>query len=307
MKCKNFKAGVWSAAPTPFTTGGSIDSESIKRLTEHHLRLGIDGVFLCGTSGEGPWITHKMSKVIAETTVKAAAGRLKVAIQVTDNSSIRILDNIAQFTDSGVDVVIMAAPFFQRNETQEYLKNMFLEVLDKSPLPVGFYHLGKFANTFIETKTTIHLMEHPNLIMLKDSSSDEKAMKQFVAHAKTLDNPPLLLNGNEFNTVPYLQAGYDGALFGGACFNGYMSNLILKTACEGDFSAAQSWQDRMSNMMTEIFGGEGFPYWLAAQKQVLVELGIFNTNKTIINYSLPPEGYKVLKATIDREKEFLLP
>ncbi len=307
MVYKNFKAGVWSAAPTPFTKNGNVDSESIKRLTEHHLRLGVNGVFLCGTSGEGPWITPEMSKDIAVTTVKAAAGNLKVTIQVTDNSSIRILDNIARFADIGVDSVIMAAPFFQRNETQEYLKKMFLEVLDKSPLPVGFYHLGKFANTMVETETAMQLMEHPNLIILKDSTGDKEVMKQFVTHAKTLDNPPLLLNGNEFDTVPYLQAGYDGALYGGACFNGYMSNLIFKTACEGDFIAAQSWQDRMSKMMTEIFGGKGFPYWLAAQKQVLVELGVFNTNKTIINYSLPPEGHKVLQATIEREKEFLLP
>lgn len=307
MECREFKAGVWSAAPTPFTKDGIIDSESIRRLTAHHLRLGLKGVFVCGSSGEGPWITPGMSKDVAETTVKAAAGRLKVAIQVTDNSSIRILDNIAQLADSGVDVVIMAAPFFQRNASQEYLKNMFLEVLDRSPLPVGFYHLGKFANTLIETETAIHLMDHPNLIMLKDSSGDMEVMKQFVAHAKTLDNPPLLLNGNEFDTVPYLQAGYDGVLFGGACFNGYMSNLILKAACDGDFAAAQSWQERMGEMMREIFGGEGFPYWLAAQKQVLVELGVFKTNRTLINYSLPPEGYKVIKAIIERETAFLLP
>ena len=302
-----YKAGVWSAAPTPFTEDGKIDIDAIQRLTEHHIRLNVQGVFVCGTSGEGPWMTHTMCRDVTKATVKAANGRLKVAVQVTDNSSIKILDNISYYKDSGVDLVVTAAPFLQINETQEYLKNMFTEVLDNSPLPAGFYHLGEHAKTFIEDETIMQLMKHPNVKMVKDSSGNKETMKKLANYAATLDNPPIMLNGNEFDTVPYLKAGYDGVLFGGACFNGYMSNKILKAASVGDFATAQSLQDRMSKMMFEIFGGEGFPCWLAAQKQVLVELGIFTTNKTIINYSLKPECYKALKKAIEREKEFLLP
>ena len=307
MTDKVYKAGVWSAAPTPFTLEGRVDCESIQRLTDHHVRLGVKGVFLCGTSGEGPWMTPQMCREAVDATVKASAGRLKVTVQVTDNSAVRILDNISQFADSGVEAVIMASPFFQANASQEYLRDMYLEVFDSSPLPVGFYNRGKHSSVVVETETIIELMGHPNLIMVKDSSGDKEAMKQLVAHAATIDNRPLLLDGDEFDCVPYLKAGYDGVLFGGGCFNGYMSNQILKAATAGDFDTAQKWQDRMGKMMVEFFGGEGFPCWLAAQKQVLVELGVFATNKTIINYSLTPECHKALKAAIEREKEFLLP
>lgn len=307
MKARNYKAGVWSAAPTPFMVDGKIDVEAIKRLTEHHLRLGVKGVFLCGTSGEGPWMTASMCRKVVDATVKAAAGRLQVTVQVTDNSALRILDNIAGYIGSGVDAVIMAPPYFQANETQEYLKNMFLEVLDKSLLPVGFYHRGAHASVDVDIETVMQLMGHSNLIMIKDSSGDMGVMKKLVSQAATMDKVPLLLDGDEFNCVPYLETGYDGLLFGGGCFNGYMSNKIMEAATEGDFDTAQQWQDRMSTMMMEIFGGDGFPCWLAAQKQVLVELGIFTTNKTIINYSLTDKCHVALKAAIEREKEFLLP
>ncbi len=304
---KEYKAGVWSAAPTPFTVEGNIDVESIKRLVEHHVRLGIKGVFLCGTSGEGPWLTMDMCREVVDATVKAAAGRFKVTVQVTDNSAVRILDNIAKFADSGVDAVIMAPPFFQANETQEYLKKMFIEVLDKSPIPVGFYHRGAHSSVTVDAETVMELMSHPNLIMVKDSSGDKAVMEKFSSHAATLDNPPLLLDGDEFDCVPYLENGYDGVLFGGGCFNGYISNQILAAASNEDFAAAQKLQDKMAAMMMEIFGGEGFPCWLAAQKQVLVELGVFATNKTIINYSLTPECHAALKSVIERERELLLP
>lgn len=307
MKNKIYSAGVWSAAPTPLTDDNKVDTKSIQRLTEHHIRLGVKGVFLCGTSGEGPWMTADMCQEVVDATVAATAGRLKVTVQVTDNSAVRILDNIYRLVDSGVDAVIMAPPFFQQNADQAYLKKLFTEVLDNSPLPVGFYHRGAHSSMPVETETVMQLMAHPNLIMVKDSTGDLATMEKFVNHAATLENPPLLLNGDEFNSVPYLKAGYDGLLFGGGCFNGYMSNQILKAAVEGDFATAQNLQDKMNSMMTKIFGGDGFPCWLAAQKQVLVELEIFTNNKTIINYSLTPECHATIKTIIEQEKELLLP
>jgi hypothetical protein len=36
-------AGVWSAMPTPFTEKLELDTESVSRLVEHHVRLGIKG------------------------------------------------------------------------------------------------------------------------------------------------------------------------------------------------------------------------------------------------------------------------
>jgi 4-hydroxy-tetrahydrodipicolinate synthase len=252
-------------------------------------------------------MTNAMCRDVAQTTVKAAAGRLKVAVQVTDNSAERILDNIALYADSGIDAVVVAPPYFQLNASQDYLKNMFLEVLDKSPLPVGFYHRGQHASVEVSAETVMSLMAHPNLIMVKDSSGDKTTMTQFVAHSRTLDNPPLLLDGDEFDCVPYLQAGYDGVLFGGGCFNGFMANRIVGAGTEGDFAAAQQWQERMNAMMMEFFGGQGFPCWLAGQKQVLVELGVFSTNKTILDYDLTPACHQAIKVAIDREHEFLLP
>ncbi len=307
MTANKFKAGVWSAAPTPLLHDGQIDIESITRLTQHHIRLGVQGVFLCGTSGEGPWLSDRKIAEVVEATVAAAAGKLKITVQVTDNSSERVLDNIDGLVDSGVDAVIVAPPYFQQNPDQPYLKRLITEILDNSSLPVGFYHRGSYSSVEFAPETVSELMAHPNLVMVKDSSSDPKARELFVQTAAKLEQPPLLLNGDEFNAVPYLEAGYDGMLFGGACFNGYISNSIIAAARAGDLAEAQRIQERMAAMMIKIFGGEGFPYWLAAQKQLLVELGIFSTNTTVINYQMPSEHIEVLRKVIDEHRSELLP
>ena len=42
--------GVWSATPTPFTKDLKVDTVAVKKMVEHHLRLGVRGLFLAGTS-----------------------------------------------------------------------------------------------------------------------------------------------------------------------------------------------------------------------------------------------------------------
>ena len=78
------------------TAARRLDAASIGRLVEHHLKLGVTGVMLGGTCGEGPWLRADDRETLTRTTVAASAGRLRVALQVTDNSAGRVLANIEQ-------------------------------------------------------------------------------------------------------------------------------------------------------------------------------------------------------------------
>ena len=85
-------AGVWSATPTPFTESMEIDEAAVERMVAHHLRLGIKGLFVGGTCGEGPWMTDGQRRTLLRGIVRSAKGRLFIAAQVTDNSAARILE-----------------------------------------------------------------------------------------------------------------------------------------------------------------------------------------------------------------------
>ena len=299
--------GVWSATPTPFTDDLKLDTSVLPRLMQHHLRLGVKGLFLGGTSGEGPWMSDSMRVELAKEAVKSNKDRMLLAMQITDNSAMRMTDNIKRIEDSGIDVAVIAPPFFQINYTQEYLKDLYWEVIENSSLPVGVYHRGKHSSVMIETDTLEKIIAHPKVIMVKDSSCDPTAMEMIRRAAAERKDTLFALNGNEFDSVPYAEAGYDGFLFGGACFNGLMANKIFQLAKTGDISGAQAMQAHMNELMTKVFGGEGLPCWLAGQKQIMVELGIFNTRKTIINYQITEECINTIKSIVEQEKAYLLP
>ena len=166
MKTENL-CGVWSAAPTPLTNDFKIDEASIGRLAAHHEKLKINGVFIAGTCGEGPWLSDAMRLGLAKLSVKYNQGKMLLAMQVTDNSALRIIDNIKRIADTGVDIAVIAPPFFQINASQDYLKKIYLEVIEASPLPIGIYHLGKNSQTLVEVGTITEIINHHNVKIIK--------------------------------------------------------------------------------------------------------------------------------------------
>ena len=306
MMDKKFMSSVWSAAPTPYTENWEIDTDSIKRLAEHHYNMGVRGVFIGGTSGEGPFLPDTKRIELAKATIAANNGRIATSFQITDNSAERMIENIGKLVDTGIDMVVIAPPFFSLNLTQDYIYDMYAKVIEASPLPVGIYH--RPGNPKIEAATIAKLAELPKVLTLKDSVCTAEDSECLIAARDAVRSHKdfYAYYGNEFDCITPALKGYDGMMVGGGCFNARMVKTIFEMAKDGKVEEAQALQERLNNLMYDTFGGKNISCWLAGQKQLLVELGIFTTNKCIINYKLTPECAAKLKEAMQREKEFLV-
>ncbi len=302
---KKFMSNVWSAAPTPYTEDWKIDEESIQRLADHHYNMGVRGVFIGGTSGEGPWLTDDMRYRLAAATAKANAGRIATALQITDNSAERMIENLKKYTDSGIDMVVIAPPFFTLNLTQEYIYDMYAKVIDASRIPVGIYHRPGAQK--VEAATVAKLAELQKVVTVKDSVCTAEDTECLLAARDALRSQKefYAYYGNEFDCVTPALKKYDGMMVGGGCFNARMVKAVFETAQSGRIEEAKALQERLNNLMYDVFGGKDISCWLAGQKQILVELGIFRTNKCIINYHLTEECAANIKTAMAKEKEFL--
>ncbi len=298
--------GVWSAVPTPFTPSWDVDRVAVRRMVAHHLRLGVRGLFLAGTNGEGPFLTDRQRRDLVTAVVRAARGRLPVAVQVTDNSAPRVLDRIAEARALGADLAVIAQPYFFSNATPSTLRDFYRTVIRASPLPIGFYDRGRHSAVAVPEALLPELYAEPNLAIVKDSSSDPARMR--IALAARRRRPALrLFNGDEFHAVPYLQAGYDGLLLGGGVFNGKMANQIIAAVARGDLAAAAAWQRRMNRLMWAVYGGRRIACWLAGEKHLLVRLGIFRTWRNYPRYPLTPACRRAIARALRAERAVLLP
>ena len=299
-------SGVWSAAPTPFTDDWKVDTQSVKRMVEHHLRLGVRGLFLGGTCGEGPLLPERERRRLVQTVVEQARGRLVVAVQVTDNSALRILDNIAEARDDGADIAIIAPPYFMSNVNPQTLTALYLQAIRESPLPVGIYDRGTYSSILIPESVLAAAYAEKNVVLVKDSSG--QPARRDVALAARAARPELrLLDGDEFRCVEYLQAGYDGLLLGGGVFNGYLAGKIIAAVAAGDIALAEQHQDRMNRLMWDVYGGKTIACWLSGLKKLLVEMGIFATWNNIPDYPLTDDCVQAIGRVLADDRDVLLP
>ena len=92
------------AAPfTPFGADGAVDEGTIARLAAHLAESGVDGAFVCGTTGEGPSLTTRERMLVAERWM-AVAGSLRVLVHVGHavvSRRLRRAAGAAAFVDRG--------------------------------------------------------------------------------------------------------------------------------------------------------------------------------------------------------------
>lgn len=297
---------LWSATPTPLTERMRIDEESVARLVDHHRLLGVDGLFLAGTCGEGPWLPVRERRILVRAAREAAGGSMRLAVQVSDNSVEQVCENADWAVEDGADLVVIAAPSFMMNVTPVALRNYYTGVIRRMPLPVCLYDrkdpqgLGPPFDCLKE----IYLEE--NVVMIKDSSA-VPARNAVALEVRRMRGDLRIFNGDEFNCVKYLKDGYDGLLIGGAIFNGLLARRIMRAVAEGDIVRAESLQARMNRMMYAVYGGENISCWLGGLKHLLVELGVFSTTRNFLNYEVNPECAAAILEAMESEREVLFP
>lgn len=276
---------IWSATPTPLTADLTIDLPSVDRMIRNAVASGIHGVFLAGTCGEGPWLPDRERVRLVRAVVAEAKGKLKIAVQATDNSVPRILDNIRQAAEAGADYAIIAAPATFMNATPERVVALFAEAIGASPIPVGIYDLGRHRPVMIPEDRLTEIYLQPNVHLVKDSSGVPARRAAALEARKT--KPGLqLFNGDEFRCLEYLEAGYDGFMFGGACATAAQLQRIAAAFLAGNLSEARRLDADMKKALYGIYGGEQIACWLTGLKYYMVQCGLFASTASYLGYPL---------------------
>jgi 4-hydroxy-tetrahydrodipicolinate synthase len=275
----------WSAAPTPLTSDLKVDVTAVERMVHAAIADGMTGLFLAGTCGEGPWLPNRERNRLVKVATQAAQGRLRIAAQVSDNSAPRILDNIFDIAEAGADFAILAPPFKFMNATPLRIAALFEEAARISPLPVGIYDLGAHSALSIPADRLKQVYLLPNVSFVKDSSADPA--RRAIALAARQEKPGLkLFNGDEFRCLEYLEAGYNGCMFGGAAVVAPMLHTIVELFLAGRVAEARQVEEQMKNTLYGIYGGESISCWLTGLKYCMVRKGVFASTSSYLDYPL---------------------
>ena len=82
----NFKKlhGIVPPVITPLNSDGSIDVNGLEKLINHLINGGVHGLFILGTTGEGPALGIRRQKDMIRETVRINAGRLPILVGISN-------------------------------------------------------------------------------------------------------------------------------------------------------------------------------------------------------------------------------
>jgi 4-hydroxy-tetrahydrodipicolinate synthase len=199
---------------TPMRDRDALDVPGLERLVEHILAGGVSGVFVLGTTGEGPSLSYRLRRQLVERVCRQVLRRVPVLVGITDTAFVEAL-NLARFAaDAGASALVAAPPYYLpggQPELREYLDHLVPEL----PLPLFLYNMPALTKVPFDLETVRYAMDEPRIIGLKDSSGD---MDYFRGAVELLPHRPdwSLLIGPEEQLMEAALAGGHGGVSGGA-------------------------------------------------------------------------------------------
>ena len=295
---------IWSATPTPFLASGALDDRGLEHLCLQHQRMRVSGLFLAGTCGEGPFMPNRQRVELVQKIRRLAGTSFHLAVQVSDTSSARVRENIAEAVEAGADSVVIAAPWLVRFVNRDFARRYFLESLECAcPVPLGIYVIAQPPETGIDQELWREIVGHPRVAYVKDSSGSVEYRRAFL-EMKARRPELLLRTGCEFDVLSALRDGYSGCLLGTAIFTGAMIDRAIAALAAGDEEGAQSWQDRSNRLLYDLFRPD-ISTWMSGLKYALRAAGNFSTEFSHLAYPLSDDDRRRIDAALEREKEHI--
>ncbi len=265
--------GLFAAVFTPMCGDGSLNLTQIQSMVDYLLQTKISGLYVCGSTGEGPSLSSDERRAVAAEYVKAAANKLPVIVQVGHNSltEARALASHAQAI--GADAISALPPSYFKFSSLDTLINCLIEISSAATnLPFFYYHIPNLTGmNFDMVEFLRRACERlPNLAGIKYSDTSIDGYQACLRLSQKRFN---ILFGYDEMLLSALAVGATGAVGSTYNFAGPLYNRIIKAFKQGDLADAQKYQALAIDMIRILSRYRGQPAFKATMKLIGFDCG----------------------------------
>jgi len=243
--------GLVAATFTPMKSDGCLDLQRIAAVCDFVLGQGVDGLFLCGSTGEAPSLTNEERMQVASAYHRAAAGRVPVVVHVGHNSLADARTLAAHAEQMGADAIAVVPPSYFPLSSIEVLIECLRHIAEAAPdTPLYYYHIPSITGVDL---SMIELLERaeslPTLAGIKFSAPQFDQLAACVEYDAGSYN---ILFGCDELLLSGLMKGVDGAV--GSTYN-FMAphyRRIIDAHQAGKMDAAKQHQAVATARVEEI-------------------------------------------------------
>lgn len=264
-------SGVIVPMVTPLTAEGELDEPAIRRLVDHLVAGGVHGVFVLGTTGEGPSVPREMRARLVHLTLEAAGGRVRVYAGIMDT----VVDESAaagkDYLRRGAAAVVAALPsYFPLTGDEQF--NYFATLARRIPGPILLYDTPQAVHMPIDMGVIEHLRAFPNVLGIKDSSGDQERLERLASYYGDDAGFAVLVGKTELANFG-LRQGADGFVPSVANLNPALCVRLYASAEKGDWALMDELQRTIDSIQAE-FSGETLGRTVAKLKRLMQKRGL---------------------------------
>ena len=258
-------SGSHTVLATPFTPNGrSVDPPTLRRVVDWQITSGSHGLIPLGSTGEFLSVTDSERRVIAETVVDAANGRVPVLIGAADEWTDKAIRYSREAQAIGADGLMIIPPYYASPSDDELFEH-FKRIDDAVSIPIMVYNNPNTANVDLSPALIARLGTLPNVRYVKESSGDISRVREI---HRVSENRVAVFAG--YHPYESLAAGAKGYVSVIGNFLPAQSAAVCNLMDAGKRQEALTLYNRMTPLLNAIAGDR----YVSATKCAMAAVGM---------------------------------
>lgn len=264
--------GVIVPMVTPITAARQLDEPAVARLLDHLHAGGVHGVFVLGTTGEGPSVPAAMRERLVKLVVARAKGRLRVYAGVSGGALGDTVEDGNRFLAAGANAVVAHVPASFELQPAESLE-FFSELADRLHGNLIIYNMPLTTRVSLPIDVCRETARRPRVVGIKDSENDAHRLGQLLQAVKGesafsvfVGTGPLMASG--------LLQGADGIVPSVGNLVPTVVRELYDCATNGHPQRVETLQRRMMELSAIYQKGRTLGQSIAALKAAMSWLGL---------------------------------
>ena len=252
--------GVFPAFYACYDEKGNISPKAVEELTRYFVKVGVQGVYVGGSSGECIYQGVEERKLLLEHVVKAAEGKLVIIAHVACNNT-RDSQELARHAESlGVDAIASIPPIYFRL-SEKAIAKYWNDISAAAPnTDFIIYNIPQLAGVALTMPLLKEMLKNPKVIGVKNSSMPVQDIQMFLDEGTKNGREFVVFNGPDEQFISGRIMGAAGGIGG---TYGVHPELFLKLnelIAEKDFETARALQFDINNIIYTLCSASGHMY-----------------------------------------------
>lgn len=258
------------------------------------------GIVALGSNGEAPLLSEDEGDAVI-AAVREVVPRDRVLIAGTGRESTRAaIAASRRAADLGADAVLVRTPsYFKSRMTPDAFIAHYTAIADAVPIPVLLYNYPAVTGLTLTAETVARLAEHPNIIGMKETTTDAAQIGAYIAAARGQQFD--LLAGSAPGFYPALCLGAAGAILAAVCVVPRACAALFDAFTRGDHDTARELQRRINPIAAAVTSTFGVP----GLKTALDLAGYVGGLPRLPLLPVPPTAAGTLQRMLDSLEEFI--